>query len=496
MKLIYCPQTRRQFLVGSGKTLLALPLLPSLLPRQARAQAAQSPKRLMIFHYDHNNLMGMWPQVQVANVPVGNSGAMERPLADLGTVASHSPALSHTRFEQLKNAGLLTYVRGLDIEHGAGHGNGYIAAGQDREGDWPTLDTVLEVCPSVYPANTPVNVRRAIRIAPHHGAHFFRKVGATVSSVPHYEQFSLQQFYVDTFGSLTNGTAPPQDFSNQVKTNILNQVLESFNSFRNGSKIGADDRARLDQHMDYLSDLQRSYASSGAPAITCNRPSDPGNVSGNDHVTYNRLYMDLMAVAFRCGITKVGVFSFEGHDPQWIPTLNTGGRGVHAVMHGEGGGALQQAVKVAWWRYFADMIADRFIAPLQEMEGDTGRSYIENMVTVLACQGGWADPGNDGGHNGLDSQQILIGNMGGVMRSGMYLANPRTNFPTDFSDIYNGPTIPMNRFLITLLQLMGAQPSEYAFATPNGQGFGYYGAFNSSYPRRNQFYQPIAELLA
>lgn len=495
MKMKICPQTRRQFLVGSGRTLLALPLLPSLLPRAAYAQAGVAPKRLMIFHYDHNNMFDMWPAGRLATTAVGNNGARQVMLSQLGTVASHSPALNNARYEQLKNAGLMTYVRGLDIEHGAGHGNGYIAAGQDRDAG-PTLDTVLEVCPSVYPANTPINVRRAIRIAPEHGAHFYQKVGGVISSVPHYGGYDLRQFYIDTFGSLTNGTTPPQDFSNQVKSNILNRVMESFSSFRNGPRISAEDQARLDQHMDFLSDLQRSYASTQPPVITCNRPADPGNISGTDYVTYNRMYMDLLAIAFRCGITKVGVFSFEGHDPQWIPTLDTQGRGMHAVMHGEGGGALQLAVKTQWWRYFADMIADRFVAPLQEMEGNTGKSYIENMLTVLACQGGWAGPGNDGGHNGGDSQQIILGNMGGAMRSGMYLLNPRAELEQNVSDIYNGPTIPMNRFLITLLHLMGAQPSEYAFATPDGQGFGYYGAFNANYPRRNLFYQPIQELLA
>jgi hypothetical protein len=39
MKPVYDRLSRRQFLVGAGGALVALPLLPSLLPREARAAA-------------------------------------------------------------------------------------------------------------------------------------------------------------------------------------------------------------------------------------------------------------------------------------------------------------------------------------------------------------------------------------------------------------------------------------------------------------------------
>jgi hypothetical protein len=491
MAIYFCSKTRRQFLIGSGKTLLALPLLPSLLPRVAMGQSQQGPRRTMIFWYDHNNLNAMWPSPRMATTSVGSSGAREVSLRSLGSVASHSPALNHPRYESIKNANLLTYVRGLDIEHGAGHGNGGLAAGQDREsqGGYPTIDTVIEVCPSVYPSTTPISVRRALRISPQTGGDFYRKVGNSVERVGFYQQNSMSQFYNDVFGSLTEGTAPVQDFSNQVKSNILNRVHEAFARLSNDRRISSDDQARLEQHMDYVSDVQRSFASvQPPPAPSCQRPSDPGNTS--DPLQYYRLYMELMAVAFRCGITKFGVMKFEGHDPRWLPNLNTGGQNFHDVMHGGGGSSLQLQAKTHWWRYFSNLIADHFLAPLEEMEGDTGRSYLENMVTVLMCSGGFANPGGDGGHNGLDSQQIIIGSMGGRLRSGQYFLAPRSQTG---DNIYVGNNLPYNCFLITLLNLMGVPPSEYAFATPNGQGFGFYGAFRNTYSGR--FYQPIYELL-
>ena len=47
MKPAYDRLRRRQFLIGGGGTLLALPLLPSLLPREVRAadESAASAER-------------------------------------------------------------------------------------------------------------------------------------------------------------------------------------------------------------------------------------------------------------------------------------------------------------------------------------------------------------------------------------------------------------------------------------------------------------------
>jgi hypothetical protein len=180
--------------------------------------------------------------------------------------------------------------------------------------------------------------------------------------------------------------------------------------------------------------------------------------------------------------------AFEGHDPQWIPGLSGLGTNVHDAMHGGAGNVNQRTAFEVWWKYFTNLIADRFLAPLDVMEGNTGRTYIENMVTAMLCAGGMQDLGDDNGHSGMDSQQLLIGNMGGALRSGRYVALP-------VKSLYSMTGMPYNCFLLTLLKLMGVPPSEYAFATPNGQGFGYYGGFPADHPLKARFYQPITEIL-
>ncbi|MNL00337.1 hypothetical protein D3C87_1207680 [compost metagenome] len=444
----------------------------------------------MMFWFDHGNLNLMWPSKSLATTAVGTSGSKEVLLRSLGSTSAFSTVLNNARYESLKNADQLTIVRGLDasVPYGSAHGNFPLAQAMDRnsEGGFPTIDTVLEASKTLYPDSTPSNVRKAIRVdLLGAGGLFYQKVGSAAQVVPGYSHNSLRTFYNEVFSGLTAGTAAPVDTTAQLKSNILNRVFGAYTDFKNSRRISMDDKARLDQHMGYISDMQKSLAQA-APQITCAKPNDPGAVV--DPKLFNALYMDLLATAFKCGLTKVGVMVFEGHDPQWIPGLSGLGTNVHDAMHGSVGTAMQRTAFEVWWKYYTNMIADRFLAPLDVQEGNTGRTYIENMVTGMLCAGGMQDLGNDNGHTGMDSQQLLIGNMGGALRSGRYvsLPNPKP---------YTMTGMPYNCFLLTLLQLMGVPPSEYAFATPDGKGFGYYGGFPATHPQKSRFYSPITEIL-
>lgn len=490
--MYYCNKSRRQFLVGAGKTLLALPLLPSLLPAEAYAQSAVAPKRIMMFWFDHNNLNVMWPNKALATSAIGTSGSKEVLLRSLGSTSAFSTVLNNARYESLKNADQLTIIRGLDasIAYGSSHGNFPLAQAMDRnsEGGYPTIDTVFEQSKTLYPDSTPANVRKAIRVdLLGAGGLFYQKVGSNAQVIPGYDNYTgLKKFYNEVFSGLTGGTTVPADNTAQLKSNILNRVFGAYTEFKNGRRISADDKARLDQHMGYISDLQKSLAQAAPVTNSCSKPTEPG--AQVDPKVYNAVYLDLLALAFKCGLTKVGAMTFEGHDPQWIPGLSGLGTNVHDAMHGSVGNAMQRTAYEVWWKYFTNLIADRFLAPLDVMEGNTGRTYVQNMVTTMLCAGGLQDLGGDNGHNGMDNQQILIGNMGGALRSGNYVVMP-TRKP------YTMTGMPYNCFLITLLKLMGVPPSEYAYATPNGQGFGYYGQFPADHPMKSRFYSPITEIL-
>jgi hypothetical protein len=212
---------------------------------------------------------------------------------------------------------------------------------RNSEGGFPTIDTVLEASKTLYPDSTPVNVRKAIRVdLLGCGLFVLSKSRYCVQVIPGYNTVnSLKTFYNEVFSGLTAGTTAPVDTTSQLKSNILNRVFGSYTDFKNSRRISSDDKARLDQHMGYLSDMQKSLAQA-VPQITCAKPADPGQVV--DAKLYHPLYMDLLAVAFKCGLTKVAVMNFEAHDPQWIPGLSGLGANVHDAMHGNVGPAISK----------------------------------------------------------------------------------------------------------------------------------------------------------
>lgn len=127
----------------------------------------------------------------------------------------------------------------------------------------------------------------------------------------------------------------------------------------------------------------------------------------------------------------------------------------------------------------------RFLTPLNQQEGSTGRTYVDNMITNCVSALGLQGATELGNHNDWDLQHVMFGSMGGHLRAGRYYALPTTN----------GAYLPSNTFFMTLLNIMGVPASEYVLnSSVAGQGFGYYSGRSSPYG--NRIYTPITEMLA
>lgn len=485
MGIKYDKTTRRQFLIGSGKSLLALPILPSLLPREALAQATQAPTRMMLFWMDHNNLFSMWMNQNRATQPVGSDGVREVLLSSLNSMDEVSNVMNASIYNSLRNRDLLTFVAGYGSQGGSAHGNFGFACGRGRnsDGGYPTVDSIVERS-GLYSDNTPASVQKAIRTTVSHGG-FYEVNGGQLQQLSPFDRRDLLDFYDQVFSSLAPGSQQQQISTSQLKADILSGVTESYNSFRNGRRISSDDRARLDQHMDYISDLQRSLSSiADAPVISCDQPQRPEQRYDDDPMELGARYMQLLAVAFRCGITRFGIMRFEDHNPRWLPGLNIGNDGVHGCIHGDHGVTKKVNAFHSYWRYATNAVAQNFLSLLDTEEAETGRTYLENMITSFTCNGGLISDTDGGGHRGNNNQQILIGSMAGRLRAGRYYLLP---------EVDRG-RIPYNCHMITLMQLLGVPQADYERYAEDGRGFGYYGYINrNSFQRR--WYQPVTEML-
>ena len=94
MAVIYNRQSRRQFLAGAGELMMALPLLPSLLPLTAFAQANVVPQRIAFFNFGHCLPESKWIAPSVATNSIGADGAKEAILSSLSAGPWGSPISS------------------------------------------------------------------------------------------------------------------------------------------------------------------------------------------------------------------------------------------------------------------------------------------------------------------------------------------------------------------------------------------------------------------
>lgn len=496
MSIVFSKLNRRQFLVGSGGTLLALPILPSLFPSDALAQAAStiSPKMLML-HFGHNTHTSAWPSRSIATTALGSDGAKSVPLSSLASSSAISPILSNAVFETLRKKNQITITRGLDNHFfNNGHGSQALSTcpnyrvDQYYPGPFPSLDTVLEASATLYPSSsTPSSVTKVMRINDFEYALSWKKSGS--SGVQQLDGYTgVSDMYNKVFASLTGGTTTPVvDTTLAFKSNILNRIYSSYTSAKNSRKISADDKLKLDEHMNTLLEVQKRYpASTGGgtgSTISCNKPTSP---TGTSYLTKIPLYYDLLAVSFKCGLSKVGVFGFEGHDGSGVPGFAPSGLTLHnEIFHKTSSATTSDHVLtsyIAWKKWHLDLLASRFLAPLDQQEGTSGRTYLDNMLTVILSESGMEN--GTFAHNNTDYQTLFLGSMGGAMKAGNYIALPEVS----------GQRLPYNALLVTLLQLMKIPASEYSAFTSNGKGFGMYGSASSAFSSR--FYSGLSELIA
>lgn len=482
MSLFYAKKSRRQFLVGSGKLALAVPLLPSLLSLEARAQVSVVPNRMAFFNFGHCLAGPKWINPSVATTPVGASGAKEALLSQLAAGAwgsPVSPTMSHAVFEKIRALGQMTVIRGLDnMIFQDGHGGHYLSNSSQRVDQYnplpfPSIDTIMEASPTLYPISTPANIKKVVRLDNGDIQSSYKKVGSSIVEVPGYA--GPVEMFKDLFSSLSAEPSAPIDTSLALKKNILNKVYQAYVDVRSNRKISSEDKGRLEEHMNLVNELERKISSSIVVSAgpSCTKPNSP--TKNGSYIESNTLGLQLMAIAIKCGLSKVFVTDFAGHSIYDIPGLPTNISLHNGIFHNNEGTTYTDAqindYYVIWKKWHMDLIAQNFLGLLDVQEPGSDRTYLDNMITAVLSEGGV--DGAPGTHSNRDYQPILLGTMGGYLKGNRY-----TVLPTMTEQVYQHVfkyRLPYNTLLITLLEAMKIPASEYAQYN-GGSGYGIYKA--------------------
>jgi hypothetical protein len=511
----YDPINRRVFLQGLGGAVLALPFMPSLTPRsywrRAEANPSSAPRRMVaIKTYNGTPLRAFYPGAQPGydthrgddrvrlreslSVATGRHSdgneyfAKWAPLSDFaqGGVSEVFGA-SFNRH----HANMLL-LRGMDIMPNLNHNHGAILGNFGLRtngvgGVLPgaqintTADQIMARSPGVYPSAPPGP--RILHLGSRTNTFSYaptdpsRPLATGAGAVQRAQAFTNPRIAFDAVFP-SSGSEPAPEAS--VGARLVDRVIDDYRRAVAGPNLSQADRQLLEQHMTRLSELEASLSETGGGGA-CTLPVPPSDLDTGgefdaDPAQVQALFeqmVDIILLALACDLTRVvtldvakmviddGGNVFGMGDSE---NANSAGReNWHFQAHAWDANAQRWLAQGAQW------VAERVILRLLDgLDGTTdgdGNSALHNSAVVWSNELSF-------NHLSYSLPTALFGQAGGTFRGGRYIDFIDHERPVRFRQ-HDGPVIEgvqYNRFVVSLLDAMGVQPSEYEQSA--GAGFG------------------------
>lgn len=446
----FLPTSRRMFLGGAGAA-LAVPLLPSLLPRSARAEVGTSPVRY---------IQVLNPYGPNADVFFGNHATDQRPepnvnlksLLEIGGDVSPIVGPAFTPF-----LSRLSLLRGLDVmvENPNHHyvfatcASGY-AAGVDNDEAPPlsgqeSIDTILAKSSKVY-ADDVSEVRRVVNINPvatddYSGNRSF-SWRASTDGLAMVRPVKQTQGVLDPFAA---GFAQGGEGPDPREQQLMQAVYGDYRRVRDGTRISTADRQRLEAYMALVEDIAE-----GSITTIC---EDPGQADeGSIDAVFDNQFR-ILAAAMACGMTRVGSITIGMSE----------GYGTRHEQHHAIFGQTQSGI-------IDDFkgIGTRVARLLEILDGivEPDGTLLDNSIVYWCMQYGCATI--DGQHNTDDMPVLVAGGAGGRLQLGHFV---------DYRLEGGGRGLGLNNLLVTFMNCMGLSSSDYELEA--GAGYGWYGDFSN-----------------
>jgi hypothetical protein len=500
---------RRHFLAGLGGFALAIPFLPSL-EKTARAGNLTQQPRYFYLGTDHG---GCWdtnffPTINTTKsvaVPgvsghTVSSGALSAVTSGGTTTLTGSKVLTASS-STFTNAlvGKMNVLRGLDVPWYLAHntgllgnfarndGNGGDGTAVTALGGRPTIDQIMAASGVFYTSADKGTTKASTLILgggatqPHSWA-LTTPGNPTGGVTPVTDSVSSLPLFQSIFGTGSPTAA-------KTRKPVVDQVLTNYNSLlQSNTRLSSADKTRLTQHVGMLSSLESTLNAT----LTCTTPSPPAD-NGN-YGTYGstpnaqkwgQLYVDVLAQAFACNATRIGVFGF-GDTSGFSPGFAASGMSswhqdvAHQWFLDEEQGWLVQSYQGLFEQVFLYLAA-----ALNGMQDADGKTVLDNSLIV------WGQECCMETHSQYGIQTVTFGGAGGALNTGLYCdyrqngqtasaISPAGDAGSNASTSLNGyvtyPGLLWEQWLATQLLAMGVPTSEWLLwqdstgATQQGYG--------------------------
>jgi hypothetical protein len=450
--------TRREWLGGMAAGSMALSPLGRSLAAQAVGASEPPPPQRFVFVLFEN---GLWEhEVQPKGVPLGTEKVRVSPL---GPLALPDRVIDpFTPFKDRIN--LIQGLRGshLNPNHGAGYGalSGLPQAPADkRRVRAESIDAALaRVFPSLFPIVVLGIQGGSTETSTAYG------ISAWGQGKPIPIQCRPELAYESLFGSA--GTNQ-NDFLS--RKNLLDFVAGDLQQLRPG--LGHSEREQLEYHLDALESLSKRWGQLGAlkddgklakhaPKL----PTPPPQLMPDVIAAQ----FDIATAALTAGLTNVVTITsgLGGLSPSYKGFSNMG---QHSAGHGNPDPDLgvrgTEVVRRAH-RFMAERTA-ALMKKLQDIP-EGGGTMLDNTLVVFM-----SDSANRQHCNGSQWPVVLIGNLGGRLKTGQLINYPmqakKVEDEWGTREMGDGlPTNPtLNRLFCTLLHAAGAPRQHFNLLVPN-----------------------------
>jgi hypothetical protein len=463
--------TRRQVLRGLGGTVVALPFLPSLVPGPAYG-ADPVPARLPRLFWittDHGGAFeaSMFPspslltnsQALYADHTV-KSGTLTPTASGSDTVVSpvlRAPASSLTPSLVAK----MNVLWGLDvpfyIAHNTGLHLGNYARNDGNGNDGkavqssprPTIDQIMAWSPSFYASLGSIR-ERAMIMATRPMSWSYSDPSNPSSDIINVQGTSSS---LDMFNRIfvAPGAAPQ-------RAPIVDRVLANYKRLRNGNtRLSANDRQRLDDHIARIDELQRKLTTTVASCANVTAPTDSANKhngnSPDEAAKQLQLYNEVAAIAFMCGTSRIAVVC-NGDTSRFV---SYGGDWHQEVAHQWQLADKQALLVQSYQQFFASALVD--MAKRLDVDEGGGYTYLDNALVAWTQECGMET------HGSVSIPVVSFGSAAGAMKTGLLCDYRRTGSAASTYDPGAGgkQTLGLlySQWLATVLQAMRVPPSEF-----------------------------------
>jgi hypothetical protein len=520
---------RRHFLAGVGGFALAIPFLPSL-EKSARASNPVQPPRFFYLGTDHGGCwdMNFFPQTKLTKsltVPgVAGHTVSSGPLSATtsGGRTTLSPVLN-------ASSGTLTHalvakmnvLRGLDVPWYLAHNTGLLgnfARNDGNGGDGtavqavdnggrPTIDQIMASSSSFYTPADKATTKAATLILgggatqPHSWA-FTTPGNAEGGVTPVTDSVSSLPLFQSIFGSAPSAPG-------QTRKPVVDMVLQNYKSLKeSNTRLSAADRTRLSQHISMLDSLDSTLNAT----LTCKAPSPPedngayGTYGSTPNAAkWGQLYVDVLAAAFACNATRIGVFGF-GDTSGLSPGFAASGMSSwHQDVAHQWYLDTEQGWLVESYQGVFEQVFLYLAAALDGMQDANGQTVLDNSLMV------WGQECCMETHEQYGIQTVTFGGAAGALNTGLYCdyrqngqtaaaISPGSNAGAQASTKLTGyvtyPGLLWEQWLATQLLAMGVPATEWelwkdgAGNKEHGYGVPWVNALGSWEPPFPQHYLP------